>query len=59
MKTEFKAISEILTALTLIDRQDLPTIYTLEDSGEILGVRDSLVCSDENMIFRFALGFMK
>lgn len=59
MKSGFKAITETLTALTLIDYQDLPTTYSLEDSSEIPWVRDSLICSDKNMVFRFALRFMK
>lgn len=59
MKSRFKTTRETLTALTLIDHQDLPTAYTLEDSSEIPGVRDCLIRSDENMVFWFALPFMK
>jgi hypothetical protein len=59
MKSRFKAITETLTALTLINYQDLPTTYALEDSGEIPWTRDSLICSDKNMVFRFALRSMR
>lgn len=59
MKTRFEVVKETPTALTLINHQDLPTAYTLENSSEIPRVRESLVCRDENMVFRFTFRFMK